>query len=71
MIKWHLNRVMADRRIRGKTLASWLGVHPNTVYRLRNADTMPSVDGELLENLCKLLDCRLWELVEQVPLEEH
>ena len=69
MIKWNLNRVMADKRVRGKALAQKLGVHPNTVYRLRNAQTMPSIDGEFLGRLCDLLDCHLWDLLEEVSPE--
>lgn len=71
MIKWHLNRVMADKRVKGKALAEKLGVHPNTVYRLRNARTMPSLDGEFLSELCRLLDCRLWDLIEESPSQSR
>ena len=69
MIKWNLNRVMADKRVRGNALAQQLGVHPNTVYRLRNARTMPSMDGEFLGKLCDLLGCHLWDLLEEVSPE--
>ena len=65
MIIWRLNRVMAEQRITGKQLAEMLGVHPNTVSKLRRSDEMPSINGETLELLCKYLKCQFTDLIEQ------
>lgn len=66
-IKWRLNRLMAERRISGKDLAKELNVHPNTIYRLRRTDEMPSIDGNMLEKLCDALRCELTDLIERLP----
>ena len=66
-IKWRLNRLMAERRISGKDLAKEINVHPNTIYRLRRTDEMPSIDGNMLEKLCNALGCELTELIERAP----
>ena len=67
IIKWRLNRLMAERRVSGKDLAEQLNVHPNTIYRLRRTDEMPSIDGNMLEKLCNALECELSELIERAP----
>ncbi len=67
MIKWHLNRVMAEKRLSGRWLADKLGVHPNTIYRLRRTDTMPNLDGERLSKICYLLGCQPGDLLEYLP----
>lgn len=66
-IKWRLNRLMAERRISGKDLAKEINVHPNTIYRLRQTDEMPSIDGNMLEKLCNALECELTDLIEHAP----
>jgi len=68
MIKWKLNSVMAERRKTGQRLAEQLHVHPNTVYRLKKTDRMPSLNEELLNGLCEFLECKPCDLLEYVPL---
>lgn len=58
---------MAERRISGKDLAKEINVHPNTIYRLRQTDEMPSIDGNMLEKLCNALECELTDLIERAP----
>jgi len=70
MIKWNLNRIMAERRVSGKQLADLLGMHPNTIYRLRRVDQMPRLDGFLLNELCKTLSCDAGDLIEYIPDRE-
>lgn len=69
MIKWNLNRIMAEKRITGRELAEKLGVHQNTISRLRRAEVMPLLDSEKLSLLCELLNCHPCDLLEYVPSE--
>ena len=50
-IKWKLNEVMARHRIQGSDLAKYLNAVPNTVTNLKNAETMPRIDGKRLDEL--------------------
>ena len=68
MIKWKLNNVMAEKRKTGQWLAKQLRVHPNTIYRLKKADRMPSLTEELLSGLCQFLECNPCDLLEYTPL---
>ena len=45
-IQWLLEEVMYEKRISAADLSRELGVHPNTVTRLKNSKskTMPSID---------------------------
>ena len=66
-IKWRLRQMMAERRITNRALAERMGKHPNSITYLRRTDTMPRLDGELLENLCAALDCDISDLLVRVP----
>ncbi len=66
VITWKLKTVMADRDISTKELAARLGVNRVTVSRWRAFKTMPSIDGEKLEQLCKALNCEPWDLIKWV-----
>lgn len=63
MITWRLNQIMAERRMSGKGLAEILKTHPNTVYRMRKVERMPSIDGETLDKICEALDCTPNDLI--------
>jgi DNA-binding Xre family transcriptional regulator len=56
VIKWALREWMARHRIKSRDLALELGMHPNSVTRLKNADKLPRMDSDSLDNLCKALD---------------
>lgn len=70
MIKWNLNRIMAEKRKSGRWLAEQLGVHPNTIYRLKKSDDMPWLNGEMLGGICKYLECSPCDLIEYVPFAD-
>lgn len=53
MIRWRLREFMARYKITNRQLASALGRHETSVSRLKSQDTMPRLDGELLDSLCK------------------
>lgn len=57
---------MAERRMSGKELAEILKTHPNTVYRMRKVERMPSIDGETLDKICEALDCTPNDLIGYV-----
>lgn len=54
-IIWKLNEIMARYRIKGSDLAEELQISNNAVSNLRNAQTMPRIDGERLNALCNAL----------------
>lgn len=51
-IIWKMAEVMARYKIGGKNLAKYLGVRGNAVSNLKNAETMPRLDGDKLNSLC-------------------
>ena len=55
-IKWKLSEVMARHRIKGSDLANRLQISNNAVSKLKNAQTMPRIDGERLNALCNALN---------------
>jgi len=65
-LKWNLRQLMADRKVKNKDLAEALGVHWTSISRMKSADEMPRIDGESLATICKVLKCRLADLVEEV-----
>ncbi|WP_218082289.1 helix-turn-helix domain-containing protein [Anthocerotibacter panamensis] len=67
LIKWRLAEVMARQRMGGRELAKALGLHETSVSRLRNAETMPRIDGEQLNALCRALQCKPGDLIQYVP----
>ena len=56
LIKWTLSEVMARHRIKGTDLAERLQTTPNAISRLKNAKTMPRIDGDKLNALCNALN---------------
>lgn len=70
MIHWKLNEVMASRRMQNRRLAELIGIHENSVYRLRATDRMPRLKEETLEGLCVHLDCQPGDLLVYVPNQE-
>lgn len=56
LIKWRLSEVMARHRIKGTDLAERLQTTPNAISRLKNAKTMPRIDGDRLNALCNALN---------------
>ena len=56
LIRWRLKEIMARYNIKGVSLASRLDVGPNAISALRNAKTMPRLDGVALNSLCNALN---------------
>lgn len=77
LIKWRLREVMARYNIKAIDLATEMKVSANAISNLRQADTMPRIDGNTLNSLCMSLrklgrtaDITLQSLVEFTPDEE-
>lgn len=65
MIRWKLNEVLAAKRVTGRSLAEHLGVHENSVSRLRRAKKMPRLEHDTLDKICIFLDCQVGDLLER------
>lgn len=63
VIRWKLNEVMAQRRMRNKDLADAIGVSENSVYRLRKSDVMPRLSPQRLDGICSALSCQPGDLL--------
>ena len=70
VIKWRLNELLASQRKTSRDLATALGVHENSVYRLRKQDRMPRLEHDTLEGICKFLECTPGDLLVMVADEE-
>ncbi|MEG4010492.1 helix-turn-helix transcriptional regulator [Microcoleus sp. Pol11C1] len=56
LIRWKLSEIMARHRIKGSDLAECLKTSTNAISRLKNAKTMPRIDGNRLNDLCNALN---------------
>jgi DNA-binding Xre family transcriptional regulator len=68
LIRWRLNEVMARYRIKGSDLAERLKISNNAISKLKNAKTMPRIDGDRLNTLCNALN-KLAENAENLDTE--
>ncbi|NEP58450.1 MAG: helix-turn-helix domain-containing protein [Symploca sp. SIO2G7] len=69
VIRWKLNELMAQKRIRNKDLATVLGISENSVYRLRRTDEMPRLSPDRLNGICEALVCQPGDLLSWEPDE--
>lgn len=67
VIRWKLNEVMAQKRIRNKDLAQGIGITETSVYRLRRTDEMPRMSPERLNDICRFLNCQPGDLLVYQP----
>ena len=66
MIVWRLKEVAASREMNGVELAEKVGVSPNAIYRLWRRRVMPRLESDMLDKLCKALDCEPGDLIKRV-----
>jgi putative transcriptional regulator len=52
MIRWKLREVMARGKVTNRELALYTSHHETSISRLKMTDSMPRIDGEMLNNLC-------------------
>lgn len=67
MLRWKLREVMARKNMTNRRLAELVGVHETNISNMKRRDTMPRIDGETLEALCRALDCSPTDLLEYIP----
>ena len=69
-IKWHLKLEMARANLSVADLTEKTGLSYSTVSKLRNR--IPSrLDMDTLKALCRVLDCKVGDLVEYIPDHDH
>jgi putative transcriptional regulator len=62
---------MVRRRITNRELSKLIGIHENSVSRLKAAETMPRLDGVQLNTLCVALECSPSDLLEYTPEQKE
>jgi putative transcriptional regulator len=67
VIRWKLNEVMAQKRVRNKDLAQGIHITETSVYRLRRTDEMPRMNPERLNDICRYLNCQPGDLLVYEP----
>lgn len=66
MIIIRLDRIMADRKVSSKELACKVGINEVNMSILKRGKTK-AVRLELLNSLCKHLDCQPKDILEYIP----
>lgn len=68
MIKCHLSRVLGEKRLKISDVAKHTGINRGTLTRLYY-ETAERVEIEVLDHLCKYLNCSLSDLLEYQEAE--
>ena len=63
MIKCHLSRIMGEKKLKISDVARDTGINRGTITRLYQ-ETAVRVDFDVLDILCRYLDCEIGELLE-------
>ena len=69
---WRLNELMARHRISGRELSEELKISANAVSALRNAETMPQINGKRLDEIAAAVTklSKIGEIVRGIDLLE-
>lgn len=70
VIKWKLHQLMSEQRKTSRDLAHSIGIHENSIYRLRKEDKMPRLSHDTLDGICKFLKCQPGDLLAYVPEDQ-
>jgi putative transcriptional regulator len=70
VIRWKLNELMAQQRKTNRDLAKFIGIHENSVYRLRKEDKMPRLNHDTLDKICEFLNCQPGDLLTWISSDE-
>lgn len=63
-IRWHLKRLLDAKGMTAYALAKELGITNSAAYKLARAEAMPRMSEEMLDALCRALDCQPGDLLE-------
>lgn len=66
MLRIHLSRLMGERKLKISDVSRMTGVNRGTITRLYQ-ETAARVELETLDQLCRVLQCTVGELMEYVP----
>ncbi|MBU6993585.1 MAG: helix-turn-helix transcriptional regulator [Ferrovum myxofaciens] len=70
MIKFHLSRLMGERKLKIADLARDLNVNRGSIGRMYH-ETTEKVDVDLLNSLCGYFKCGIADLMEYTPAGEN
>lgn len=65
MVRCHLARLMAEKKLKIVDVARDTGLNRNTVTLLYK-ETAQRIDMETIDKLCEYFDCEISELLERV-----
>jgi len=65
MIKCHLSRILGEKRLKIADVVKDTGINRGTVTRLYH-ETAQRVELDVLDQLCRYLDCPVSELLEWI-----
>ncbi|MCE8045074.1 helix-turn-helix transcriptional regulator [Halomonas daqingensis] len=68
MIKCHLSRLLGERKLKITDVARDTGINRGTITRLYH-ETASRVELEVVDGLCRYLDCQVGELFEFIEDE--
>lgn len=66
MIVLRLDRMIADRKIQSKDLSKMLGITEANLSLLKKGKTK-SIRFELLNDICKHLECQPKDIIDYIP----
>lgn len=69
MIKCHLSRILGEKRLKIADVARDTDINRGTITRLFYEEAQ-RVELDVLDKLCKYLDCSISELLEFIPDEK-
>jgi DNA-binding Xre family transcriptional regulator len=70
-VRWRLKEVMARYDIRNIDLQQAMQLNKNAISNLKNAKSMPRIDGKRLDQLCKVLSELSHERITPETLIEY
>jgi len=64
-VKWKLNQIMFERKLKNPQVSEMTGLHTNTISKLKNLREMPDrLDKKTLNALCRALEIQPGDLMK-------